>query len=305
MRTFHFCAPLEIQAAAHESGKSLPAFKMTAYTGDAMNLGYQCPVVLDLESTKTPRQNIPVLRNHDPERIAGHTTSVVVSGQGIAVAGVLSGENEHSSDVVRMAANGFPWQGSVGVGDGVRNFIGEGQKVTVNDRDFKGPIFVYRGAVREVSIVSIGADGATTTTVAAEYDAWLAARGFTPAELTAEQSGLLRLAFDSEPAAAAVEPDVSAPSDDDDQDEWRQREITSDAVAAMRRNWNHAGRIVGIEKGSACRRGCYSATPMCSATKPRISQKPSAQNRRGAHIGTGGRYWIRRRRVSSRRFRQQ
>ncbi len=95
----------EIQAALGDSEKKLPTFTMTAYTGVPMKLeGFYHPVIVDLETASAPRQSVPVPRAHDPERILGHTTAIEVSAQRIRASGILSAENEHSAEIVRMLA---------------------------------------------------------------------------------------------------------------------------------------------------------------------------------------------------------
>lgn len=143
-------------------------FTMTAYTGGAMNVGFGHPVVVDLAGASVPRQDVPILRQHDAERIVGHTTAVEVTAQRIKASGVISGTGEAAQEVQALAANGFPWQASIGARVLQMEFVDRGQSVKVNGQNFNGPIHVARRTVLgEISFVPMGADSATSATVSA------------------------------------------------------------------------------------------------------------------------------------------
>jgi hypothetical protein len=79
---FRICgtgAPVAIRAeAAGEDGKpKLPTFTGNAYTGAPMRPeGWYRPVVVDLAGVRVPSQHRPILRQHDHNRIVGHSTEV-------------------------------------------------------------------------------------------------------------------------------------------------------------------------------------------------------------------------------------
>lgn len=143
-------------------------FSMTAYTGGAMSVGYGAPVVVDLAGASVPRQDLPILRQHDAERIVGHTTAVEVTAQRIKASGLISGTGEAAAEVQALAANGFPWQASIGARVLQMEYVDRGQTVKVNGQNFAGPISVARKTVLgEISFVPMGADSATSATVSA------------------------------------------------------------------------------------------------------------------------------------------
>lgn len=196
----------ELEAAASDG--ALPKFSMVAYTGAAMDVGWGAPVVVDLEGIKVPRQDVPALKDHDATQIVGHTTKIEVSSQRIKVSGVLSGVGEAANEVRATAANGFPWQASIGAPVEKREYVEAGQKVKVNGRMFSGPIIVARQAsVGEFSFVPLGADGATSATVAAQqgriamlsdFEKWVTAQGFDPVAITDNQRKFLQAKYDLE-----------------------------------------------------------------------------------------------------------
>lgn len=202
--------PLEIRAA--EGGGS-PTFAGTVYTGGSMRLeGFFEPVIVDLASFRVPRQDNPVLRDHDPSRIVGHTTEVEVTAKRIRVKGVLSGVGEDAQEVLALGKAKFPWQQSLGADADRIERIPEGQKVTVNGKTFSGPVSVARGGkFRESSFVALGADADTSATLAAQhsagaqpmtFEAWLAAKGLDPAGLTDQMRSVAQLAYRAEQVPA-------------------------------------------------------------------------------------------------------
>lgn len=203
--------PLELLAAdppVEGEPAQLRRFKMVAYTGAAMRVGgYYQPVVVDLAGMEISNQRAPVLRGHDPERIVGHTEAIEVTegGRRLNAAGVISGVGEDAGQVLTLAANGFPWQASIGARPTRVEHVEAGQKVSVNGRSFTGPLTVVRQAkLSEISFVPMGADSATTAVVASEgghsmtFEAWLQAKGFDLATLTDTQKAALMAAFQAE-----------------------------------------------------------------------------------------------------------
>lgn len=193
---------------AAADGKPAPKkFSMTAYTGGAMKVGFGWPVVVDLAGMSVPRQDIPALRQHDPERIVGHTDSVEVLATKVKVSGVVSGAGDAADEVKATAANGFPWQVSIGASVEKLEFVERGETAKANNRTFAGPVYIARQTtLAEVSFVPLGADGATSATVAAQsqggsamdFNAWVQAKGFDPAALSEQQRKFLLAQFEAE-----------------------------------------------------------------------------------------------------------
>ncbi|HEX6984415.1 MAG TPA: hypothetical protein VF170_03515, partial [Planctomycetaceae bacterium] len=125
-----------LAAAAEGEGDSrLRKFSMVAYTGGKMTLdGWPAPVVVDLSGMSVTQKARPILRDHDPAKIVGHTTDVRIEPQRVHVEGVLSSGNGHARDVETAADNGFPWQASIGASVTKAVYVEEGETVTVNGR---------------------------------------------------------------------------------------------------------------------------------------------------------------------------
>lgn len=151
-----------------EDGKpKLPTFAGNAYTGAPMRPeGWPNPIIVDLDGVKIPSQHRPALRQHDPQQIVGHTTSVKANEDGIQVEGVLSGEQQHVDKVRVLAGNGFQWQLSIGANPTKTSFLEPGEKETVNGREVTGPMTIaHETDIGEISFVPLGADGDTSATV--------------------------------------------------------------------------------------------------------------------------------------------
>lgn len=166
----HLCASgdLELQAAGTgDSPDKLRNFSMVAYTGSAMRLpGFSLPVVVDLAGMRVPSQRRPILRQHDPERIVGHSETVEVSPQRLKLTGVISGVHPAAGEVLALSDRGFPWAASIGAGVEKMDTVEAESKVTVNGRSFTGPLYVARATVLgEVSFVPVGADSAASAGV--------------------------------------------------------------------------------------------------------------------------------------------
>ena len=149
-----------------------PTFSLVAYTGRAIRQSWsRNPLVVDLAGMDTARQAIPILWGHDAsiDSVLGQSQSISSDGQQLIVAGELIGEGDTAQKVLALARKGMKFQASIGADTGRIENIAPGESVTVNGREFTGPLSVVRGsALREVSIVLMGADAQTSAAIAAE-----------------------------------------------------------------------------------------------------------------------------------------
>lgn len=159
-------------------------FEGVAYSGDVIEGHWHWGrVVFDLLTLKAP-QRLPILLGHDREKIVGFSEELTI-GSFVKVRGVLSSATKEGRHVAATSDEGFPWQMSVHIEPARVEEVGAGEEVTVNGRDFTGPINVFRNsAIREISFTPTGWDSNTTAIALA------AARGdeATPAarQMTAE-----------------------------------------------------------------------------------------------------------------------
>jgi hypothetical protein len=143
-------------------------FHMDAYTGGPLAVaGWRFPVVVDLNGLAV-RGGAKVYLDHDRAARVGHIDGMQIEHGGLRVSGVISSTTQAAREVVADADNGYPWQASIGAAVREVEFVGEGKMVTVNGREFAGPVNVARrAALQEVSFVGNGADDQTSASIAA------------------------------------------------------------------------------------------------------------------------------------------
>jgi hypothetical protein len=225
-RLLTFGGPIDLVAAKEGDGEgALRRFKLNAYNGGPMRLRWFLhPVIVDLAGLKVSKKARPVLREHDPDRVVGHTGDVKLGARRLDVEGIVSGTGEDAREVVENADNGFPWQVSIGANADKVVLVEEGEKAEVNGKQVTGPIYIARrSTLGELSIVALGADDTTSAKLAAsaastetevfmgKFEKWLEARGMTLADLTDETAKALRADFDAEQNRTAGEAAPVAP----------------------------------------------------------------------------------------------
>ncbi|MEQ9616657.1 MAG: Mu-like prophage major head subunit gpT family protein [Phycisphaerales bacterium] len=234
-RSLRLCAPVgELVAAKHDDAKdgasSPRRFGMVAYTGGAMRLaGWPHPVVVDLAGMQVSAKSRPILKDHNPSLIVGHTDSVRIEGSQLLVSGVISGAGAVAQEIVVSSLAGFPWQASLGASASNVETVPKGKSAQANGQTFEGPVqVVRRSRLGEVSFVALGADDDTSAQIAAhntkensemDFQAWLTDKGFDAEALTEAQSESLRAMYDAAQASdetnAAATATVDGPNEGD------------------------------------------------------------------------------------------
>lgn len=164
-----------VKAAASEEGVMQPQgprrFKVNAYTGGAIRQDWSKePVIVDLQGMSWSNKRRPILLQHSYEldAILGQTTDIRVEGKNLVVEGEMIGGNANAEKVIALAERGFQWQASIGA-DVVRSErLPQGETATVNGQTVVGPARIIRASrLREVSVVTLGADDNTSASLAA------------------------------------------------------------------------------------------------------------------------------------------
>jgi len=216
---------IEVQAADKDQPEARPRFLLMANTGKPMDLdGFYDPVVIDIAGAKFDKKTTPVIMDHDTSKRIGATTEQVIVPNGgeaplggrtikgpmVAASGEVRSKMGVAQGFVEDSRDGFPFQVSVGASivPGGAEFVGEGEKVEVNGRTFKGPLIVARKTViRELTVTVLGADNNTSAKVAAtsaasntnlqlkgnemDFEAYVKSLGLDPATLNdAQREGL-------------------------------------------------------------------------------------------------------------------
>jgi hypothetical protein len=128
-----------ITAAEDEAKSDAPKrFKMRAYNGGPLSIGfYSSPIVIDMAGL-TAKPPLPILMNHDLDRIVGHAETIEAKDSTLDLAGVISGASPEAAQVIASAKLGFPWKASVGVRPDKMEFVGEGIVTKVNGKTLTG-----------------------------------------------------------------------------------------------------------------------------------------------------------------------
>jgi hypothetical protein len=154
-------APLALKAGA---GALPDRFTGTAYSGGFVP-DYE--VVIDLGTT-TFNQKLPLLDNHYRGGIIGVVDQASARDHRMVVGGRLFSDMPGSpaERIAQLAQRGVPFEMSVGLYAFTTESIPAGKSVNVNGQVFNGPVNVLRkGQVREVSIVTLGADPGSSVQV--------------------------------------------------------------------------------------------------------------------------------------------
>lgn len=161
IEAFRFALPASL-AKPDSNGRR--KFSGVAYSGDMISSHwYWGNLVFDIASTKAP-EKVPALVEHQPNRIAGSGT--MSFGSEMRIEGLLSAKTPDAQLVADQSDEGFPWQMSVYIEPGSIEEVKPGSNITVNGRQFTGPVTVFRNSmIREVSFCATGADANTSAQV--------------------------------------------------------------------------------------------------------------------------------------------
>lgn len=124
-------------------------------------------IVIDLSSIKIDK-SIPLLFQHDHERVIGVVENITNTGNNLISNGaIFSDFDQLAIDIVNKSLRGIKYQQSIGLYD--FNLEDINDNAVINNQEFNAPITVLKnGLIREVSIVSLGADNKTNAIFFAE-----------------------------------------------------------------------------------------------------------------------------------------
>ncbi len=158
---------LQFIQAADETSR--PKVVGMAYGGGKINLGWGEPVVVDLAGMTIP-ETVPLLQNHDNRTSSrvGVVAAKVVDGT-LEIEGEITSETEDAENIVAQGKAGADWQLSIGA-DVQKGELVKANRV-VNGQEIEAPFYlVSASALREVSVVAVGADASTVMKIAASFN---------------------------------------------------------------------------------------------------------------------------------------
>lgn len=152
-----------LELLASGAGAALPSqFSGVAYSGGVVR---DFNAVIDLATTKFSAR-MPILADHNRSLIVGVADKNSIANARLMVGGKLFSDmvGSQAERIAMLAQRGAPYELSVGIYGYTVDRVAKGKSVAVNGQTFEGPIDVIRdGHVREVSIVTLGADPNTNT----------------------------------------------------------------------------------------------------------------------------------------------
>jgi len=174
MDTLSLPCTVEIQAAA--GADKAPTITGTCYgggiTSTVLGLGN---MAFDLRGVTIPDAPLPLLSEHGDAiaAIVGQVTARIVGGQRIEFSGTLSRTTPAAQEVLPLAREGHQFQCSVGLADAVfGQVVRPGESIVLNGRKLTAGGIAFRVVktctLREISLVSVGADLETAVNIAAK-----------------------------------------------------------------------------------------------------------------------------------------
>lgn len=119
---------------------------------------------IDMTGVQIRKQRLPLLWDHDTNRIIGWTQKITRDEKsGIVAEGVFSKTTEEGKRAMELTEEGFPWQASIYIPPSAIERVEAGQSVMVNGRKLSGPGTVFRKSrLREVTLTALGVDEDTS-----------------------------------------------------------------------------------------------------------------------------------------------
>lgn len=223
----NFDGKVTITAKGENKQKTI---NLIAYRGGPMiPSGFTERVIVDLDGCKFHKTKSPIIGDHDTKMRIGHTTKQLILKNGVSAKsskgetldgpliyaeGVPSSSMGVARGFVEDAANGFPFQVSIGADIDDAYFVDEDEKVVVNGKRWKGPLIVAsKTSISELSVCVLGADRNTSATLAARnsnnkeiysmtFSAWLKSMGLEASEIKAASKAKLQAKWRQEMKAS-------------------------------------------------------------------------------------------------------
>lgn len=154
-----------------EPGLDLVAVEIVAYSGGILTGSSLGTAVVDLDGLEID-VSTPLLIDHDTgfDGVCGQVMCSKTGGQ-IVAHGSIDKRTNVGQQVIRMAKAGHQWQASVGLEVTQEQHVMPG-KLLINGQELTipagGATLVRKGRLREISIVSVGADPSTKVSIKAK-----------------------------------------------------------------------------------------------------------------------------------------
>jgi len=161
-RPLELTMPVELTRKDDQSGGEITGFLIVGYTGQVIDFGWMGKYIFDTAGIRL-EPKMPVLREHNRDRIVGTGTKQWKKDNNIFVQGKFSQSTQDGQEVKNLAEEGYPWQASIGIWpEEVKLLRDEKEKEVINGIEVQGPMEIWtKSHIRETSFVSLGADDQT------------------------------------------------------------------------------------------------------------------------------------------------
>ena len=264
-----FTAPCSIQAEAGGGLEKGTIVMQPAYSGGVLHLGgWDHPCVVDVATIRAAAPLIPCRVGHGQLEtdVLGQIAVSIDSGNVNALGRVTNRESEGPRAVLSMASAGHQFQASIGGEPARKDFIPPGQTIDMNGRTFSGPIYAcYDTTLGEISVVSLGADTTTSTTIAAkgkpvmadekkpDFSEFCKAAGFDPGTMDDKQKASMAN-MHAKMTAGDGDPPPEKKDDDKKKDEEKKAEAARAAASIQAAHATPSASTIMAERAQAYER---------------------------------------------------
>lgn len=186
---------VELQAASDTTKQ--PTVNIVAYSGGTMRVGGFGEVVLDLRGLDAS-PSVTLLADHRAsiEGVVGSAQPIIENGQLIA-RGTLTSATEAGQTLAQLGRDGVQLQASIGAEPLASRRVREGETIQANGQNITAPrgglLLVSRAKLKEISILPVGADSSSTTSIAAQGNPPMEHDTPTPSATTIDHDGIDRI----------------------------------------------------------------------------------------------------------------
>lgn len=173
VKNFKVSAPVEVLSqdpgGDPDGQENKNDFQIVGYTGQVVKRWWgRLAVVVDgIEAMA----RLPIFRDHNRQAIVGFSNETWKENGNFMLAGVFSKITEAAREAKALAAEGFPWQASIGVEPLEIVQVEGGETYELDGEQIAGPAEIWtRSKVFETSFLPLGADDQTSVAVFSAFD---------------------------------------------------------------------------------------------------------------------------------------
>lgn len=148
---------------------------MIGYSGGIIkNHWYWGNVAFDISGMSFPKKKYPILRDHNTDRVVGHSPKPKTDGFKLTFDDVTLVSTKDAEDFSQLSDDGVPFEASIYLQPSSIERVERDEFADVNGYKFEGPGYIFRKSkFKECSVCLFGADSDTSALAMAETDKFL------------------------------------------------------------------------------------------------------------------------------------